>query len=192
MKVLTKQEEDEHYQATIRGGVKGGTIGLGVTIGLALVANRYSRFFQGLTLPVKAFLVSSGTTAATIILAEQAGLKYERKKYGHYEPPKHHDPQRSYTKAAKDFISDNRYSILCGSWVLSMAGSIAYTSKNKYLTLSQKVVQARMISQALTIVMILASAGVSMTDKREAKLPAGSDQWKEMVAAEEKKMNKVA
>ncbi|CAG8507104.1 1184_t:CDS:2 [Diversispora eburnea] len=183
MKVLTKQEEDEHYQATIKGGIKGGAIGLGVTLGLAVVANRYSRFFQGLTLPVKAFLVSS---------AEQAGLKYEREKYGHYEAPKHHDPQRSYTKAAKDFISDNRYSILCGSWVLSMAGSIAYTSKNRYLTLSQKVVQARMIAQALTLVMVLASAGVSMTDKREAKLPAGSDQWKEMVAAEEKKMNQVS
>lgn len=73
----------------------------------------------------------TGTTAACIISAEQAGLKYEREKYGYYKPPKQHDPQRSYTKAAKDFISNNRYSILCGSWGLAMTGSIAYTSKNR-------------------------------------------------------------
>lgn len=49
-----------------------------------------------------------------------------------------------------------------------------------------------MIAQTLTLVLVLATAGISMTDNREAKHPVGSDQWKEMVAAEERRMNKVS
>ncbi|CAG8597681.1 11144_t:CDS:1, partial [Scutellospora calospora] len=60
-----------------------------------------------------------------------------------------------------------------------------------YLTLAQKVVQARMYAQALTIIMVLMTAGLSMSPKQPKKIPAGSDYWKEMVEAEERKMNKV-
>ncbi|CAG8589938.1 14125_t:CDS:2 [Acaulospora morrowiae] len=192
MKILTQEEEEEHYNATIKGGIKGGAIGLGVALGLSFVAQRYSHFYRNLTLPLKTFLVTSGATATCIISAERAGLEYERQRYGYYKPVKHHAPGQSTTHAIKDYIAENRYSLVCGSWALSMAGSIAYISRNKYLTLSQKVVQARMMAQALTIVLILATAGVSMTDKREQKAPPGSDQWKEIVAAEERKMNKVS
>jgi len=30
MKILTKEEEEAHYNATLRGGISGGLIGLGV------------------------------------------------------------------------------------------------------------------------------------------------------------------
>ncbi|CAG8451628.1 13190_t:CDS:2 [Acaulospora colombiana] len=186
MKILTQEEEE------VKGGLKGGAVGLCVSLGLSFVAQRYSQFYRNLTLPLKAFLVTSGATAACIISAERAGLNYERQKYGYYKPVIHHDPGRSALTVAKDFVSENRYSVVCGSWALAMVGSIAYTSRNKYLTVSQKVVQARMMAQALTIALILATAGLSMGDKRERKIPAGSYQWKEMVAAEERKMNKVS
>jgi len=190
MKLPTEQEKQEHYNATIKGGIKGAEIGLGITLGLSLIAQRYSPAFRKLTLPIKAFLVSSGTSAATIILAEQAGLKYERNKYGYYEPEKSIPSQSQYKTSlqkTKDFISENRYSIAISAWALSIVGSLAYTYNNKYLSLSQKVVQARMYAQALTIVIILAAASLSMTDKRKPRTPAGQDYWKDMVAAEEKK-----
>ncbi|KAF0483166.1 mitochondrial hypoxia responsive domain containing protein [Gigaspora margarita] len=190
MKILTKEEEEEHYRATVKGGIKGAIIGLGVSLGVSLVAQRYSRFYQHLTLPIKAFLVSSGATAACITSAERAGLNYERRRYGFYQPVKEPHQQLPTTRVVKDFISENRYSIVCGSWALSMAGSLAYTYRNKYLTFAQKVVQARMYAQALTIVMVLATAGLSMSSN-QPKITVGSDQWKEIVAAEERKMNKI-
>ncbi|CAG8651796.1 hypothetical protein C2G38_1984497 [Gigaspora rosea] len=190
MKILTKEEEEEHYRATVKGGIKGAVIGLGASLGASLVAQRYSRFYQHLTLPLKAFLVSSGTTAACIISAERAGLNYDRRRYGLYQPVKVPHQQLPTTRVVKDFISENRYSIVCGSWALCMAGSLAYTYRNKYLTFAQKVVQARMYAQALTIVMVLATAGLSMSSN-QPKITVGSDQWKEIVAAEERKLNKI-
>ncbi|CAG8768878.1 30314_t:CDS:2, partial [Gigaspora margarita] len=169
MKILTKEEEEEHYRATVKGGIKGAIIGLGVSLGVSLVAQRYSRFYQHLTLPIKAFLVSSGATAACITSAERAGLNYERRRYGFYQPVKEPHQQLPTTRVVKDFISENRYSIVCGSWAL---------------------IQARMYAQALTIVMVLATAGLSMSSN-QPKITVGSDQWKEIVAAEERKMNKI-
>ncbi|RGB34188.1 hypothetical protein C1646_760845 [Rhizophagus diaphanus] len=193
MKILTEQEKQEHYNATIKGGIKGAGIGLGVTLGLSLIAQRYSPTFRKLTLPIKAFLVSSGTSAASIILGERAGLEHERKKYGYYEPEKQISLQeKTSLQKTKDVISENRYSIATSAWALSIAGSLAYTYNNKYLSLSQKVVQARMYAQALTIVLIAAAASISVTDKRKPRAPAGQDYWKDMVAAEEKKINEIS
>ncbi|CAG8631410.1 21229_t:CDS:2 [Dentiscutata erythropus] len=180
MKVLTKEEEEEHYRATVKGGLKGAVIGLGVSLGLSLVAQRYSPFYQKLTLPLKAFLVSY----------ERASLNYERKKYGYYQPVKELHQKLPTTQVVKDFISENRYGIVCGSWALCMAGSLAYTYRNKYLTFPQKLVQARMYAQALTIIMVLATAGLSMSPK-QPKIPVGSDLWREMVDAEEIKMKHI-
>jgi hypothetical protein len=47
-----------------------------------------------------------------------------------------------------------------------------------------------MYAQALTIVLILTAASISMTDKRKPE--SQDDYWKEMVAAEEKKMNEIS
>jgi hypothetical protein len=193
MKILTEQEKQEHYKATIKGGIKGAEIGLGVTLVLTLVAQRYSPTFRKLTLPIKAFLVSSGTSAASIILAERAGLEYARKKHGYYEPVKQISSQdKTPLQKTKDFISENRYSIATSAWALSIAGSLAYSYNNKYLSLSQKVVQARMYAQALTIVLIAAAASISVTDKRKPRAPEGQDHWKDMVAAEERKINEIS
>ena len=49
-----------------------------------------------------------------------------------------------------------------------------------------------MYAQALTIVLILAAASLSVTDERKPRTPAGQDYWKDMVAAEEKKMNEIS
>lgn len=192
MKILSEQEKQEHYNATVKGGIKGAAIGLGLTLGLSLIAQRYFPTFRNSTIQLKAFLVSSGTTAGCIILAEQAGLNYEKKRYGHYELERP-IPLKDETSLQKsrNFVSENRYSVLSSAWALSIIGSLAYTHKNRYLSLSQKVVQARMYAQALTIVLILAGAGISMTDKRKPSGPVGDDHWKDLVDAEERKINKI-
>ncbi|CAG8702135.1 7999_t:CDS:2 [Funneliformis caledonium] len=68
----------EHYNATVKGGIKGAAIGLGLTLGLSLIAQRYFPTFRNSTIQLKAFLVSSGTTAGCIILAEQAEILFQK------------------------------------------------------------------------------------------------------------------
>lgn len=43
-----------------------------------------------------------------------------------------------------------------------MVGALGYSFSNKYLTTQQKVVQARMYAQAVTIAVLMISAGVSV------------------------------
>ena len=43
-----------------------------------------------------------------------------------------------------------------------MIGSLGYTFSNRYLTTQQKLVQARMYSQAATIAVLLASAAINV------------------------------
>ncbi|KAL9638219.1 MAG: hypothetical protein Q9164_001696 [Protoblastenia rupestris] len=62
MKILTKEEEDAHYTETLKGGAVGGTAGLVLgAVGVYAAAVRYPAFRQ-LTLPLRAFLITSSAT----------------------------------------------------------------------------------------------------------------------------------
>lgn len=55
------------------------------------------------------------------------------------------------------------------SWAASMVGALGYSFSNKFLTTQQKVVQARMYAQAVTIAVLMASATVSIYVGDEGK-----------------------
>jgi len=64
MKILTKEEEQEHYNETLKGGIAGGLGGLAIgALGVYGATLRYPAFRQ-LTLPLRAFLVTSSGTFA--------------------------------------------------------------------------------------------------------------------------------
>ena len=59
-----QQEQKEHYNATLTGGILGGVGGLAVgTLGVYAASVRYPAFRQ-LTLPLRAFLITSSGTFA--------------------------------------------------------------------------------------------------------------------------------
>jgi hypothetical protein len=57
------------------------------------------------------------------------------------------------------------------SWAASMVGALGYSFSNKFLTTQQKVVQARMYAQAVTVAVLLASASVSIYVGDDDKKP---------------------
>lgn len=93
------------------------------------------------------------------------------------------------------------------TWLASMAGSWVLVSRNKYLTGKQKIVQARVYAQGLTLAVLIASAAFEIADQRKAQAAAdkakregkpvghvehrdGADMWKDMVDAEEVRIEK--
>ncbi|TVY78273.1 Respiratory supercomplex factor 2-like protein [Lachnellula suecica] len=176
MKILTKEEEQEHYNATLKGGLTGG--GLGVLIGGTAVVLSHKRFptFRSLTLPLKTFLVTSAGTFSAIVQADRASRNYENAR----------DPQRQYRDNAstelelargnestfqrlKDWGRENRYPIVTASWVASMGIAFGIVSRNKYLTGAQKLVQARVYAQGLTLAVLIASAAFEVGDASKGK-----------------------
>ncbi|KAF4556828.1 Respiratory supercomplex factor 2-like protein [Elsinoe fawcettii] len=222
MKILTKEEEQEHYDATLRGGIGGGIIGTAFGAAGVLLAGRRYPAFRALSLPFRAFLITSTGTFSAIIAADRYSRQYEASRH----------PESSYTdenaqqarmieesktslQRAKDWASENRYSIVFGSWVASMGTALGLVGRNPYLTGQQKLVQARVYAQGLTLAVVIASLALEGKDMNQGagrwqtvkvldpndpthkhliekrvhhERYSGEDQWMDMVEAEEQRM----
>ncbi|KAM0158158.1 hypothetical protein ACHAQE_004982 [Botrytis cinerea] len=223
MKILTKEEEAAHYNATLKGGFTGGFVGLAVGGAALYVANRRFHTIRSLTIPMKSFLVSSSGTFAAIISADRASRSYEwnrdpSRKYKDKSTLLLEQEKASETTAQrlKAWGKENRYSIVTASWVASMGIAFGMVSKNKYLTGAQKLVQARVYAQGLTLAVLVASAAFEMGDAKKGtgrwetvtvldpndpehkhliqkkihhEAYEGEDLWRDMVEAEERRIN---
>lgn len=69
----------------------------------------------------------------------------------------------------KDWGRENRYPIVGASWVASMAIALGIVGRSPYLTTAQKLVQARVYAQGLTVAVLIATAAFEIGDKSEEK-----------------------
>jgi hypothetical protein len=155
------------------GGVGGLLIG---TLGVVGAARRYPAFNQ-LTLPLKVFLVSSAGTFGGIIAADHASRTYEAS----INPADQARKSRlvkeraaevsglTWTQRAMLWGREERYKIVGGSWLLSMVAAFGLVGRNPYLSVPQKLVQARVYAQGLTLAVLIASAALEVQDSREQR-----------------------
>jgi hypothetical protein len=153
-------------------------------------ASRRYPSFRALTLPFRAFLVTStGTFVGTyehstlsnsgltplptaVIAADRASAAYdvehtpEKKRQLERERDRESliEANKTAVQRAKDWAQENRYPLLFGFWVASMAGSWAMVNRNRYLSGSQKLVQARMYAQGATLAALMTSFAIEGND----------------------------
>ncbi|KDE03460.1 hypothetical protein MVLG_06070 [Microbotryum lychnidis-dioicae p1A1 Lamole] len=177
------QDERNHQSATVYGGLRAGAIGLGLgAVGSIALQRSGVKAYRSLTLPLKAFALTSVTTAAFIIGADSASREYELAKYsigsdsdlarearqgmqlereaGIAGETQQNRPTLSTRDALIEFGKTHRYGVVFGAWAASMVGSFGYISMTP-LSFAQKLVQARMVAQGLTVAVLIASAGLS-------------------------------
>lgn len=176
MKILTKEEEQAHYNATVKGGLIGGGVGLGIGLGAAYVANLRIPAFRALTLPMKTFLVTSTSTFALITNADRYSRNFEKKQHPETEYVDQTSKDLEQLRASespyqriKDWGRENRYSIVGVSWLASMGIALGLVSRNPYLTGAQKLVQARVYAQGLTVAVLIATAAFEAGDASQGK-----------------------
>ncbi|KAF7558300.1 hypothetical protein G7046_g5863 [Stylonectria norvegica] len=221
MKLLTKEEEEAHYKQILTGGSIGGTIGLCVGVSGVFLASKRWPAFRGLTIPFRTFLVTSAGTFGAIINADRYGIAYQRAQ----------DPMSTYKDSSArgralmrenetayerflQYGREHRYSIVFLSWLASMGIALAIVGRSPMNT-ANKVVQARMYAQGLTLAVLVVSAVFEVNDAKagsgrwetvlvvdpndpehkrliEEKIHKeeyeGQDLWKDMVAAEEQRL----
>jgi len=224
MKIVTKEEEAAHYAATVRGGLLGGSLGLAAGTGAVWLASRRFPAFRKLTLPFRVFLAVSTSTFAAIVTAEKAGEAFEKRAHPEREykdaTQQLQDQiaaQKSAGRRMRDWATEHRYGIVFGSWVASMGIALGLVQRNRYLTGAQKLVQARVYAQGLTVAVLLASFALEGSDAARGKgrwetikvldpndpehkhliekrihheRYQGEDQWMDMVASEERRMKR--
>jgi hypothetical protein len=113
--------------------------------------------------------------ATAIIAADRASRSFENER----DPERIQRPdaqaqlraeieaQKSGMQRARDWADENRYSIVFASWVASMGVSFALVHRNPYLTGAQKLVQARVYAQGLTLAVLLTSLAMETNDARK-------------------------
>ncbi len=69
----------------------------------------------------------------------------------------------------KEWVSEHRYPIVFGSWAASMVIAFALVGRNPTLTGQQKLVQARVYAQGLTLAVLVASFALEGSDMSQGK-----------------------
>lgn len=185
MKILTKEEEAAHYKDVLTGGLIGGTLGLGLGLGSVYFASKRYASFKGLTLPFRAFLVTSTGTFFAIVNAERWSIAHQIAQ----------DPRRNYTDESAcnaqlirenqstydrflEYGKENRYKMVFVSWLASMGIAFAIVSRQP-LSTANKVVQARVYAQGLTLAVLIASAAFELNDAKQ-----GNSRWQTVMVAD--------
>ncbi|OTA91174.1 hypothetical protein M434DRAFT_354887 [Hypoxylon sp. CO27-5] len=222
MKIISKEEEQAHYNEVLKGGFIGGSLGLATGLIGVIGASRRYPAFRSLTLPFRAFLVTSTGTFGAIVNAERYSNEFHRRNnpMNFYvdEAQRTQELIRQQESSWDRFTTwgrENRYSIVFASWVAAMGVALGIVGRNRYLTTSQKLVQARVYAQGLTLAVLIASAVFETADAKSGKGRwetikvidpndpehkhliekrvhkeeyEGQDLWKDMVAAEERRL----
>jgi len=170
----------------------------------------------------KIHYTSTDTPLPAIVAADSYSRRFERSRNPEYQFQDESEnlsqtlaSQKTAGQRAMTWAADNRYSIVFGSWIASMGGALTLVGRNPYLTGQQKLVQARVYAQGLTMAVVIASLAFEGVDSAQGKgrwetvryvdpndpehkhviekkihheKYKGEDQWMDMVAAEEERL----
>jgi hypothetical protein len=185
MKILTKEEEEAHYSAVVKGGLIGGSLGLAVGVGGVMFASRRYPAFRGLTVPFRTFLVTSAGTFGAIINADRWSMDFQKKQnpMNFYEDQTQRAQQivrenQTTWERFMEYGKENRYSIVFVSWLASMGVAFALVSRSPMNT-ANKVVQARVYAQGLTLAVLIISAVFEMNDAKK-----GEGRWQTVMVVD--------
>ena len=113
---------------------------------------------------------------SAIVTADHFSRAYETSRHPEegYRQDVERARQEEYQKktASEKFMAwgeRNRYKIVGGSWVAAMAISLGLVGRSPYLTTPQKLVQARVYAQALTVAVLIATAAFEIKDQNKGE-----------------------
>lgn len=193
MKLLNDQEKNDHWNVVLKEGAKGCVVGLGVAATLVtFMKRRHPVHYQKFNSSIKAAMWAMPTIASGAFFADDGSWKYDEQMYRsdylkQLEQEKlEHWNRLSTSDKAFTVVNDNKYKIVLGAWAASMYGSWHFVNKDKYMTVAQKAVQARVYAQAITVVLLLGTLLLSMHERElAAKEPAPVPEWKRYLAEQE-------
>ncbi|KAI0796807.1 hypothetical protein C8Q75DRAFT_846226 [Abortiporus biennis] len=199
MKIITPEERAAQQHATVVGGAKGFFGGLAVALPASYILQKRWHYYRSLPLSLKAFGVIIIAVPSFVISAEHAGLKFEKQHWndiGKHEMDtiqareQAHWDSLSIGGKIKDAAARHQYGFIGGAWALSMVGSFGIIMRDRYQTLPQKLVQARLWAQGLTLGVLIA-AGIMTHARREKVFDEGAvrhltvdHSWKDVVEEE--------
>lgn len=173
MKILTSEEIEAHRYHTLAGGLKGALAGLVISGAIFKFGPmRYPKFNpKAMTYSIKTALFITPPTLLTAICAEEASTKFDELMYSSgsesAQALEEHKRWKNLPLKQKvvEGLSAHKYKIITGIWAASLYGSWVLVNRDQIMTKTQKAVQARMYAQFITVILLLASMGLSMYEQ---------------------------
>lgn len=163
MKVVSPEEAKAHYAEVLKGGAMGGSVCLG--LGWAGV--------RSLALPFRAWLVTGAGTFGAIVNAERYGNAFHAANHPHASyrdaATRAHElafAQQTPRERAREWGRHHRYAVVGASWLASITTALALLRRNYLLPAAQQLVQARVYAQALTLLVLIATAAFETAESR--------------------------
>ncbi|KAL7415321.1 hypothetical protein BDY24DRAFT_359966 [Mrakia frigida] len=190
MKLITQEEADAHQAAVVRGGVRGLLTGACVAIPTFTTAYYKTTYYRTLPLPLKAFGVVIVLVPSMIISAEKAGTDFEKAQWrGSGQDELNAIELRERRKwesmnreeQIKSWAKDHQYSLVGGAWAVAMVGSFGFVWRRPGLTTVQKLINARIIAQTLTIGLMLGAMALTYVDPEHTPPKEPDHSWADML-----------
>lgn len=189
MKILDTEEREAHIAHITHEGVKGLFVGSMISAGLfAYLKFKQPVKFSHFNTSIKTCIFAMPTIASGAFFADQGSVEFDKQMHQlDYTTKKTLEEFRAWNNlsASDKFIhslNNNKYSIIIGAWAASLYGSWALVNRDKIMTTAQKMVQARMYAQGLTIVLLLGTIVLSMKEQEMEKLqPKPIPEWQQIL-----------
>lgn len=193
MKIIDREEREAHASHVLSEGLKGMFYGSIVSLGLyTYLKVRQPVRFRSFNTSIKACILTMPTISLAAFYADEGSVDFDRQMYSSgYTNQKMLEEYRDWTNlplSDKIFstLSSNQYKIIFTSWLASMYGSWVYVNRDKVMTTPQKLVQARMYAQAITILLLLSTILLAMKEEEiNKKKPAPVPEWKKILQEKE-------
>ncbi|KAG7097382.1 hypothetical protein E1B28_004732 [Marasmius oreades] len=192
---VTQEELIGHRNATIRGAAEGTAASALIAYGaVSLMSKRWPAFRQ-LPRSLKALGGIVLMAPCLTIQAERRGLEFDQSQWKDggaqiITDQEQKEQKRWDSLSAMDKISDwasrHEYSIIMGSWALSLAAAGAIISRDRYQTGPQKIVQARMWAQGLTIGILIAAGALKHGQRQDSLQKMEDHSWRDVLEQQEK------
>lgn len=193
MKILDDEERNEHWNTVLTEGIKGCVVGAGcAALLVGAVKAKWPAHYMKFNSSIKTAMWAMPTVSVGAFFADDGSWKFDEKMYRSdylqtLENQKlEHWNHLSTSDKAFTLVNDNKYKIIITAWAASLYGSWHFVNKDKYMTVAQKAVQARVYAQAITVVLLLGTLLLSMHERElAAKEPAPVPEWKRYLAEQE-------
>jgi len=187
---------------TFRGAVEGIAAGLAISLPGSWLLHKRVPSYRTLPISLKALGVILVVGPCYAIQAERRGLEYEMSTWEGagkdlLEEEEHAERKRWESLSTKGKIGDwairHQYSLILGSWAASMGVAAAIIMKDRHQTTSQKIVQARMWAQGLTIGVLIAAGILTHQARSEAAAHRPIDHsWSQLIDEQQREKERIA
>lgn len=200
MKIIDEEEKNAHKSYVLTEGIKGLFYGGVVSVGIyTYLKTRHPVRFSRFTPSIKTAILTMPTVSLLAFMADEGSVEFDRQMYsqGHtnqrvleeYKAWKNMPFQDKVVSA----LGTHKYKIILTAWMASLYGSWLFVNRDKVMTAPQKLVQARMYAQAITIVLLLSTIVLAVKEEElNKRKPAPVPEWKRVLMEKEEAQNVTA